>query len=85
MVKEISEEQSEKIFNFLSSLNITKLKDKYEKPYTEDGDRKRIKIWFKNKIKRIEINNVYQKDMVNLYDVINQVIGIEYRIIFKTN
>lgn len=84
VAKKISEDQSQKVYNFLCSLDIMKLKDKYENPLIDDGDQKMVKICFKNKIKTVEINNIYQKDMANLFDVINQFIGEEYKIRYKT-
>ena len=84
VAKKVTEEQREKIHNFLSSLNMGNLKDKYEKPYVEDGDRKMVRICFRDKIKTIEINNIYQKDMANLYEVVNQIIDAKFRIHYKT-
>jgi hypothetical protein len=83
MQKKIDKSQSEAIYNFLSSLNLKKLKSKYENPLIDDGDRKIVTICFKSINKTVEINNFYQEDMANLFKVVNQVIGpklkIEYR------
>jgi hypothetical protein len=83
MQKKIDKSQSEAIYHFLSSLNLKKLKSKYENPLIDDGDRKIVTICFKSINKTVEINNFYQEDMANLFKVVNQVIGpklkIEYR------
>lgn len=82
--KKINESQTEKVYSFLCSLNIMKLKNKYENPFVEDGDRKMVTICFNNIIKTVEINNFYQKDIANLFDVINQIIGTEFKIVYRS-
>lgn len=85
VAKKITEDQSEKIQSFLGSLDLESLKDKYEKPYVNDGDQKMVSICFRNKMKNVEINNVYQKDMANLYEVVNQIIDEKFRIRYPKN
>ena len=85
VAKKITEDQSEKIQKFLGSLDLESLKDKYEKPYVNDGDQKMVSICFKNKMKNVEINNVYQKDIANLYEIVNQIIGEKFRIRYQKN
>jgi hypothetical protein len=83
VAKKISEGQSEEINKFLSTLNLRKLKDKYENPNVQDGDRKTVTICFKDKVKTIEINNIYQKDMANLFAVVNQIVDAKFKINYK--
>jgi hypothetical protein len=85
IVKEkINKSQSERIINFLSSLDIMNLKCKYENPLVNDGDRKMVTICFNSIIKTVEINNFYQKDMANLFDVIKQIVGAELKISYRS-
>lgn len=80
----ISGTQSEKVYNFLCSLDIMALKDKYENPLINDGDQKMIRICFNDKIKTVEVNNIYLKEMANLFDVINQIINSKFNIRYKS-
>lgn len=85
VVKKIADTQREKILRFLNSFDFIKLKNKYENPNINDGDRKTVRICFKSKLKTININNVYQKDMANLFDLLNQIIDPEFRIRYKSD
>ena len=84
LAKKISKTESEKMYKFLCSLDIMKLKSKYENPFIEDGDRKMIRICFENKIKTIEINNIYQKEMANLFNIINQIVYSKFQIKYRS-
>ncbi|PUZ19490.1 hypothetical protein DCM91_20545 [Chitinophaga costaii] len=47
------------------------------------GDRKRVILGVKDKSKTIEIENFYQKDMRELFDVINKILNKDLQIKYK--
>lgn len=84
VARRISENQSEKVFKCLFSMDIMKLKDKYVKPFVQDGDQKIVTICFNNKVKTIQISNIYQKDLADLFDVINQIVDERFKITYSS-
>jgi hypothetical protein len=68
---------------FLNTFKIDRLKSKYINPLVEDGDRKRVTIQIGPKIKTIEIANVYQKDIASLFDLTNQILPTDLKIIYN--
>jgi len=72
--KETNASEQEKIYNFLSSFPLESLANEYTDPLVEDGDRKKVEIIFANKKKTIDLENFYQKDIDQLFTVVNQVL-----------
>jgi len=83
MQRSLSEQECKMVWGFLSSHNITGLKNKYSNPLVDDGDRKRVILDVKDKSKTIEIENFYQKDMGELFDVINKIVNKDLQIKYK--
>lgn len=52
----------------------------YVKPGVQDGDQKTVKIYFAGKSKIIKISNYYQKDIGQLFNVLNTMISEKQRI-----
>lgn len=70
--------------NYLSTFDIDTLKTDYINQRVDDGDQKRITLQIGNKNKTVNISNFYQKEMVGLYDVINNVINDDrYKIKYR--
>ncbi|MEO9022811.1 MAG: hypothetical protein ABI237_18180 [Ginsengibacter sp.] len=73
----LKKDEQKKISKYLSSQNFDSLKNNYETPLIDDGDRKRIKIRIGDSaLKTIDISNYYQKNLGELFDYINQIIPI---------
>jgi hypothetical protein len=71
------------VWDFLSSHDIERFKDKYSNPMVDDGDRKRVVFTVKGKSKTVEIANFYQKDMDALFSVINKIVNKDLQIKYK--
>ena len=72
------------LYNYLSTFDIDTLKTDYINQRVDDGDQKRITLQIGNKNKTVNISNFYQKEMVGLYDVINNVINDDrYKIKYR--
>jgi hypothetical protein len=83
MQRPISENECEMMLDFLSSHNIERFKDKYSNPMVDDGDRKKVVFDFKGKSRTVEIANFYQKDMGEMFDVINKIVNKDLQIKYK--
>jgi len=83
MKRQLREDECKVVWNFISSHNIDHFKDKYSNPLVDDGDRKRVILNIKGKSKTIEIANFYQKDMGELFDVINKIVNKDLQIKYK--
>jgi hypothetical protein len=81
--RKLSESECKMVWDFLSSHNINNLKNKYSNPFVDDGDRKRVIIQVNGKTKTIEIENFYQKDMGELFNIINKIVGKSLKIEYK--
>ena len=84
LVKRLLRSNERKIFlDYFSFLNIDSLKNEYKNPLIEDGDRKRVMIQLNNKqSKTIDIANCYQKDLASLFNLVNQIVSPELKIIY---
>jgi hypothetical protein len=83
MKRHLGKEECKMVCNFFSSHNIDQLKNKYSNPLVDDGDQKRVILKIKGKAKTIEIANFYQKDMGELFDVINKIVNKDLQIKYK--
>ncbi|WP_431209670.1 hypothetical protein ACQ86N_26445 [Puia sp. P3] len=75
MQRLLKESECKMVLNFLSSHNVERFKVKYSNPMVDDGDRKRVVFTVKGKSKTVEIANFYQKDMGELFSVLNNEIS----------
>jgi hypothetical protein len=67
-------------------LNIDSLKNEYNNPLVEDGDRKRIVIQLDNKAsKTIDVANYYQRDLAILFNRVNRIVPPELKITYTSN
>lgn len=83
MQKSVSRSECKMVLNFLLSHNIARLKNKYGNPMVDDGDRKRIVFNVNGKSKTVDIANFYQKDMNELFDIINRIVSKDLKIKYK--
>ena len=79
----ISKNEKKNLYDFLSSFPLDSLATEYKNPLVEDGDQKRIEIVFNDKKKTINIENFYQKDLGNLFNVVNQVLEKDMQIKYR--
>ena len=70
--RKLEEFEQRKIISFLNKFPLDQLKDKYEDKLIEDGTQIKLEIKINDKTKTIYISNIYQKNIVELIDVINQ-------------
>lgn len=65
------------------SHNFLSLKNEYKNPLVSDGDRKKIMIQYNGKVKNIVLSNFYQKDVAQLFDLINCIVLKRLKIKYK--
>jgi hypothetical protein len=70
--KILKDSEKRSLYNFLSSFPINSLNSEYTNELVEDGDRKKVEIYFNDKKKTIRIDNYYQRDIDKLFTVVNQ-------------
>jgi hypothetical protein len=75
--RKLRDNECEMILDLLDQLNMGKLKSRYSTPLIQDGNRKKVKIEIDKKVKTIEIDNFYQKDLGELFNTINNLIANE--------
>lgn len=83
LAKRLSNSERERLSSFLNSLNLDILKENYVNELVEDGDRKKVRLEVGGRVKVIEISNSYQKDIGELFKVINSLIGSEFVIKYR--
>lgn len=81
----LSEDDCKIISDFFSSHDISRLNSSYSNNMVDDGDQKKVMIEVDGKVKKIEISNFYQKDLGELFDAINKLVGKTIRIKYKVN
>lgn len=72
--RSITAKEEKLLTNFLSSFKVNNLKSSYVDTLVEDGDRKKIKLIINENSKEIEISNMYNEQLADLFNVINQLV-----------
>jgi hypothetical protein len=83
MKEALSEAQCQIMWHFLSTHNIDSFSTEYNNPSVQDGDRKRIEFKVEDKSKTVDIANFYQKDMDELFGIINRMVNKDLQIYYK--
>jgi len=83
MQRTIRANECKMVWNFFQSHDINRFKDKYSNPMVDDGDQKRVVFNVKGKSKAVEIANFYQRDMGELFGVINKIVDKGLQIKYK--
>ena len=83
LLKKVNANENTNIISFLNSFPFESLKDEYKNQLIEDGDQKKVDIYFKNKSKIIIISNIYQKNIGELINMLNQSLEDDYKIKYK--
>lgn len=81
--RRLTQSEEKKIHDFLSLFPLDSLSNEYKNPLVQDGDRKKVEIKFNNKIKVIELESVYQKDMDDLFNTVNQMLEKNMKIKYE--
>jgi hypothetical protein len=81
--RQLTISEKELISCFLDSFPIESIKNKYEKPFFEDGDQKKIDLTINDKSKTIFISNVYQQNIAELFITLNQFLDNDLKIRYK--
>lgn len=84
VAKALTQTDKNSFCNYLTSINIDTLNDRYANPSVDDGTQQVVILKLGDKKKRTEILNTYQQNIGGLFDLINQITGNEkYKIKFK--
>lgn len=78
--RKISKEEEKILTDFLSSFKINNLKNSYVNPLVDDGDRKKINLTINSESKQVEVANMYDEQLAQLFIVINQIVDEHLRI-----
>jgi len=76
----IKDAEKKNLCDFLLSFPIDSLNSEYKNVLVEDGDRKKVEIYFNDRKKTIRIENFYQRDIDKLFTVVNQVLEKDIQI-----
>jgi len=84
--KALSQEERLDLCDWLGSIDIDTLKTEYINKAVEDGNQKKVEIILGSKTKTIYVSNFYQKDLGELFNVINMIVKDErYKIRYQSN
>ncbi|MEI6888040.1 MAG: hypothetical protein ACOYM0_09515 [Bacteroidales bacterium] len=83
LFKKVNASENDKIIFFLNSFPFESLKDEYRNQIIEDGDQKKVNICFKDKCKSIIISNIYQENIGELINMLNQSLKDDYKIKYR--
>jgi hypothetical protein len=80
MYKSLDDREYKTILNYLLSHDISEFKEKYSDPLIQDGNRKKVILNIGNKSKAIDIQNCYQKDLGELFELVNKIVTTNIQI-----
>lgn len=78
--RKMNRSEKKLIQEFLSTFPLESLSSEYKNELIQDGDQKRVEIFFNDKRKIIDIENYYHNDMANLFRTINNIVGSNFSI-----